>query len=76
MISHNCWNLRWKNLSTFALEAEQSSKYIVVFTYGANWTDDKIIYKLFFDKTFLKWAIEFLLDSCYFDLRNVFSTSL
>ena len=87
MVSHNRWNLRRKGPSTFALEAEQSNKYIVAFKYGANkyivafkyganWADHKIMYKLFSDKTFLKRTIESLLETVISIHGMFFSTSI
>ena len=76
MVSRNRWNLRRKGVSTFALEAEQSNKYIVAFKYGANWADHKIMYKLFSDKTFLKRTIESLLETVISIHGMFFSTSI
>ena len=44
--------------------------YIAVTKFGTRWVDDKKNYKIVFDKTKLKLAINYLLDNCYFTIGN------
>ena len=41
-------------------------QFIVVTKFGAKWTDNKLKFKITFDKASLKLTINFLLDNCFF----------
>ena len=54
-----------RELITFCFNGGQK-QFTVVTKFGSTWTDDKDKFKTIFDKAFLKLAIKFLFDNCFF----------
>ena len=54
-----------EELINFCL-SEKNKEFIGITRYGAIWHNIQEKYRLFFNKTFLKLAFNYLLDNCYF----------
>ena len=57
------------NLNLFCFKGD-SGNYIVVTKFEVRWVNDKRNYKFVFKKAKLKFAINYMLDNCYFTAGN------